>query len=190
MTSRNLLLAGVAAGALVLTGPAVAQGLSVPQSLYGTVSGGTATYFDQGGFEFDYLGFVIAGQAGFRLTPEMRVEGEIAYQSTSAEDDIGLVDVDVDLTAIRTSASVYYDFNSVSIGGMTPYAGGGLGFTFIEVDFDNGFGSDDDTELSAHLEGGSTLKLSNNLDLVPAARWELTDDASNFQLRVGARFWF
>lgn len=190
MTSRNLLLAGVAAGALALTGPVAAQGLSVPQNLYGGISGGTATFFDQGGFEFDYLGFVIAGQVGFRLTPDLRIEGEIAYESTSAEDDIGIIDIDVDVTVFRPSVSAYYDFNTISIGGMTPYAGAGLGFSFLEADFDNGFGSDDDTELSAHLEGGTTLALSNSLDLVPAARWELTDDASNIQLRVGARFWF
>ena len=34
------------------------------------------------------------------------------------------------------------------------------------------------------------MTLGNNLDLVPLARWELTDDASNIQFRVGARLWF
>ena len=185
MTSRNLLLAGVAAGALALTGPVAAQGLSVPQSLYGGVSGGTATYFDQGGLEYDILGFVIAGQVGFRLTPDIRVEGELAYESTSAEIDLILNDIDVDVSAFRPSVSAYYDFNTISIGGLTPFAGAGLGFSFLDAD-----PGGDDTELSANLDGGATLKLSNNLDLAPLARWELTDDASNFQLRVGARFWF
>lgn len=188
MMSRNILLAGVAAGALAMTGPAAAQGFSTPQNLYGGVSVGTATFFDQGNLEYDYLGFVIAGQVGFRLTPDVRVEGEIAYESASAE--IDGTNIDADVSAIRTSASAYYDFNTISIGGMTPYAGGGLGFSFLEIDFDRGFGDADDTELSAHVEGGATLNLGNNLDLVPAARWELTDDASNFQLRVGARLWF
>lgn len=187
MTSRTILLAGVAAGALALTGPAAAQGFSTPQNLYGGLAVGTATFFDQNNLEYDYLGFVIAGQMGLRLSPDLRVEGEIAYESATAE--IDGTNTDVDVTAIRTSASAYYDFNTISIGGMTPYAGGGLGFSFLEADVDGG-GSDDDTELSAHVEGGATLNLGSNLDIVPSARWELTDDASNFQLRVGTRFWF
>ncbi len=190
MTSKNMWLAGVAVCALALAGPAAAQGFSTPQGLYAGLSGGTATFFDQGGFEFDYFGFVIAVQVGMRLTPDLRVEGEIAYESTSAEDDIGIIDVDVDVTVVRPSVSAYYDFNTISIGGMTPYAGGGLGFSFIEADFNRGFGSDDDTEISAHVEGGATLDMGGNLGIVPAARWELTDDASNVQLRVGARLWF
>ncbi len=187
MTSRNIWLAGVAAGAIAMTGPVAAQGFSTPQNLYGGVSGGTATFFDQNNLEYDYFGFVIAGQIGFRMTPELRVEGEIAYESATAE--IDGTNIDVDVTALRPSVSAYYDFNTISLGGMTPYAGGGLGFSFLEADVDGG-GSDDDTELSAHVEGGASMNLSNGLDLVPAARWELTDDASNFQLRVGARFWF
>lgn len=187
MTSRNMWLAGVAAGAIAMTGPAAAQGFSTPQGLYGGVSAGTTTYFDQGALEYDILGFVIAAQVGMRLTPDLRVEGELAYESTSAEFDGVFNNVDVDVTAFRPSVSAYYDFNTISIGGMTPFAGGGLGLSFLEAD---GIGSADDTEPSAHVDGGATLNLGNNLDIVPLARWELTDDASNFQLRVGARFWF
>ncbi|MEM7044377.1 MAG: porin family protein [Pseudomonadota bacterium] len=179
-------MAAAALGMVASSGTALAQS----SQLYGGVSAGTATYFDQGGFEFDYLGFVLAGQLGMRLTPDLRVEGELSYQSTSAEDDIGIIDVDVDLTVIRPSVSAYYDLNTVSLGGLTPFVGGGLGLAFIEADFDSGFGSDDDTELSANLDAGANMSLGGNLDLVPMARWELTDDASNIQLRVGARLWF
>lgn len=167
---------------------AVAQSPAPLESFYGGVSVGTATYFDQGNLEYDYLGYVIAGQAGFRILPDLRVEGEIAYESTSAEIDLILVnDIDVDVTAFRGSASAYYDFNTIAIGGLVPYGGGGLGITVLDAD--SGLADADDTELSAHLEGGASMKLGSNLDLVPAARWELTDDASNFQLRIGARFW-
>ncbi|MGI9489605.1 MAG: outer membrane beta-barrel protein [Geminicoccaceae bacterium] len=187
MTSRNIWLASVAAGAIAMTGPAAAQGFSAPQSLYGGVSVGTATFFDNNNLEYDYFGFVIAGQVGIRLSPDIRVEGELAYESTTAEIDD--TNIDVDVTAFRPSVSAYYEFNTITLGGMTPYAGGGLGISFLEADVDGG-GSDDDEELSAHVEGGATLKLNNSLDIVPAARWELTDDASNFQFRVGTRFWF
>ena len=187
MTSRYIWLAGVAAGTIAMTDPAAAQGYGAPQQLYGGISGGTATYFDDNNLEYDYLGFVIAGQVGMRLSPDIRVEGELAYESTTAEIDD--TNIDVDVTAFRPSVSAYYDFNTITLGGMTPYVGGGLGISFLETDVDGG-GSADDEELSAHLEGGATLKLNNSLDFVPAARWELTDDASNFQFKVGTRFWF
>ena len=170
----------------VTTGSALAQS-SAPGQVYAGGSIGTATYFDNDGVEFDYFGFVIAGQAGYRLTPNIRAEGELAYESTSGETDIGNVDVDV--SVLRASVGAYYDFNAITFGGLTPYAGGGVGLTSTEVDFDGG-GSDDDIELTAHVEAGGTLKLGTNLDLVPAARLETIDDTTNLQLRVGARFWF
>lgn len=176
------------AGAIFAASASAVQAQAPLQQYYGGVSVGTATYFDQNNLEYDYLGFVIAGQIGYRLSPDLRVEGELAYESTSAE--IDGTNIDVDVTALRGSASAYYDFNTISLGGLTPYAGGGLGFSSVEFDFDSIFGDNDDTEISAHVEGGGSMKLGSNLDLVPAARWELTDDASNFQLRVGARFWF
>lgn len=182
--------ASLAFGVTMAAGSAFAQSPGSPTGPYVGLSAGTATYFDQSGFEFDYFGFVVAGQVGMRLSPDFRVEGELSYQSTSAEDDILGINVDVDLTVIRPSVSAYYDFSAANLGGMTPFVGAGLGIAFLEADFNRGFGSDDDTELSANLDAGANLSLGNNLDLVPMARWELTDDASNIQLRVGARLGF
>ncbi len=159
------------------------------QSYYAGLSAGTATFFDQGGFEYDYFGYVVAGQVGYRMSPSLRVEAELSYAASSADDNILGVNVDVDTTVIRPSVSAYYDFVGVSLGGLTPFAGAGLGIAFAEVDADIG-GSVEDEELSAHLDGGANLALGSGLDLVPMARWELTDDLSNFQLRLGARFGF
>jgi opacity protein-like surface antigen len=171
---------------MVTAGSAAAQS-PAPLQLYGGLSGGTATFFDEDGLEYDYLGIVLAGQIGFRMTPDIRIEGEIAYESTTAE--IDGTSIDVDVTALRPSVSAYYDLNTVSLGGLTPFVGGGLGISFLEADVDGG-GSADDEELSANLDAGASMSLGGNLDLVPLARWELTDDASNIQFRVGARLWF
>lgn len=178
MYSRKLFHAGVAVGALLLASPAVAQSTG---QLYGAVAAGSATFFDEGGLEYDYLGYVLAGQVGMRMSPELRVEGEISYAASSAE--IDGTSFDVDVTVIRPSISALYDFNGVGLGGMTPYLGAGVGIAFI--DFDSGLG--DDEELSAHFDAGAILDLGS-FSFVPAARWELTDDASNLQLRAGILF--
>lgn len=171
--------ATTALATMVTAGTAFAQS----SDLYVGLSGGTATYFDQNNLEYDYFGYVVAGQMGMRLSPELRVEGELAYESTSAE--IDNTNIDVDVSVLRPSVSAYYDLTAMSLGGMTPFAGAGLGISFLDVD-----GGGDDEELSAHLDGGLNMALGSGLDLVPLARWELTDDASNFQLRVGARVGF
>lgn len=188
MQTRTLSITAILTGALLASTSSSAQTFGSPQQLYGGLVLGTATYFDQDNLDYDYFGVVIAGQVGIHLSPELRVEGELAYQSTEAEVDD--TNIDVDVTAFRGSVSAYYDFLNLSLGGLTPYAGGGVGITAIEFEFDDVFGDDDENELSAHVEGGGSLKLNSNLDIVPAARWELTDDASNLQFRVGTRFRF
>lgn len=170
----------LALGVALSSAPASAQS----SQFYVAFSGGTATYFDQNNLEYDYFGYVVAAQAGFRMSPELRLEGEFAYESTSAE--IDNTNIDVDVEAYRLSGTVYYDFTSLSTGGLLPFAGVGLGITSLEANNN----VSDDTELSANLDGGASMPLGGNLDLVPMARWELTDDASNFQLRLGARLWF
>lgn len=188
MQIRTSSIAIIAAGTLLAAAPSKAQTFGSPNQLYGGLVLGSATYFDQDNLEYDYLGIVFAGQVGMHLSPDLRVEGELAYQSTEAEVDNTSIDVDV--TAFRGSISAYYDFLNLSLGGLTPYAGGGVGITAIEFEFDDVFGDDDETELSAHIEGGGSLKLDRNFEFVPAARWELTDDASNIQFRVGTRYRF
>lgn len=176
MGTRHVYAGAIAVAALLTAGSATAQS----QEIYAGGAIGTATFFDQGNIEYDYLGFVIAGQVGYRWTPDIRLEAEIAYESTEAE--VSGINFDVDV--LRLGASAYYDFHGVSIGGMTPFAGGGLGLADLD-----GRAGVVGTEPSAHIDGGASLTLGTNIDVVPMARWELTDDASNFQLRVGARFW-
>ena len=173
-----------ALGAMLTAGSVEAQSLrTVEPKLYGGLSLGTTTYFDDRGLEYDYIGFVIAGQLGLRLSPDIRVEGELAYETTSGE--IDGTNIDIDLDVLRLAGTAYYDFSSLSFGGLLPFAGAGLGIS--DLDFEGG---GDDTELSANLDVGASLSLTNNLDIVPMTRWELTDDASNFQIRAGARLWF
>ena len=179
---RRSIMCCASAAFMLAAVPSYAQSLDGLQGFYAGGAIGTATFFDQGDIEYDYLGYVIAGQAGYRLTPDLRVEAELAYEATEGE--IGSVNVDLDF--FRLGASAYYDFNTVSVGGLLPFAGGGVGI----VDGDGGRTGVGGTEPSVHLDGGASMRLGDNLDIVPMARWELIDDASNVQLRVGARFWF
>ena len=175
--------AAVFSVALLLSNSSLAQ---QPQGqIYVGGALGTATFFDQGNLEYDYFGTVIAAQAGYRVLPNLRVEAELAYEQTSAEFDVGFFDVDIDVDVYRTSASAYYDMDFITTGGLLPYVGGGLGFSYLDSQRQfNG-----DFEPSAHVEGGVALEVGQNIQIVPAARWEITDDASNIQFRVGARFW-
>jgi len=187
MAHWHIWTASAALSVILTAGSTTAQSQALqlqPQpQIYGGLAVGTATYFDQSGVEFDFFGFVIAGQLGFRISPDIRIEGELAYETTSGE--IDGTNIDFDLDVLRISGSAYYDFNTISVGGLVPFAGVGLGISALEVE-----GGGDDTEISANLDGGASLSLGSNIDIVPLARWELTDDASNFQVRAGARLWF
>ena len=139
---------------LLTAGSIKAQSLTTTKpDRYGGLSLGTATYFNDRGLDYDYVGFVVAGQLGFRISPEIRVEGELAYETTSGE--AGGTNATIDLDVLRLAGTAYYDFNAVSFGGLLPFVGVGLGFSSLDFE-----GGGDDTEVSANLDGGASLSLS------------------------------
>jgi len=155
---------------------------------------GQSTFFDVdvdggGEVEFDFLGLFISGAVGYRLSPNIRAEAELLFESA----DIDNSSAETDL--VRLTVSGYVDLaptTLIGFSGVTPYVGGGAGIANVE------FGSDDETEFTLHAEGGVSVPIANQVDFVPGFRLEYTfldddvfdDDLVIAQLRAGLRYSF
>lgn len=181
--------AAVVGATLLLSGTAMAQQASIGPYVGGAV--GQSTFWDVDNTEFDFLAFFISGVAGYRVSSNLRAEAELLYE---------LADLDnfnVDIEVLRGTVSGYFDFAPIAMGNtaLTPYAGGGLGFSNVEI-------NNDENAFTWHAEGGVSIPIGNNLEIVPGIRFEYTfldnDGAFNdpddnlwvTQLRAGVRYSF
>lgn len=183
--------AAVFGATLLFSGASMAQQASTGPYIGGAV--GQSIFWDTelnngGDLEYDFLAFFLSGALGYRVSPNLRAEAELLYES--AEIDNSFLDIEV----IRATVSGYFDMNPISMAGraITPYVGGGLGFANIDI-------IDDDTELTWHAEGGVAIPVAKNLEFVPGIRFEYIfiddngiDDDSIWvtQLRAGVRYSF
>lgn len=183
--------AAVFGATLLFSGTSMAQQASTGPYVGGAV--GQSIFWDTernvgGDLEYDFFSLFISGLAGYRVSPNLRAEAELLYES--AESDNSFFDIEV----FRGTVSGYFDFNPIAMGSyaLSPYVGGGLGFANIEL-------VDDDFEFTWHAEGGVSLPIGNNLDIVPGIRFEyITIDQNNIdddsvwvtQLRAGVRYSF
>ncbi len=186
MTSRNIWLAGVAAGAIAMTGPAAAQSYVPQQGFYVGGAIGQSTFWDVDNIEFDLLGFHFSAIAGIRLSPNLRTEGELLYEFADIDDS------NADIEVTRFLGSAYYDFAPLTLlgqAGIRPYMGAGGGFANVDV-------IDDDVELTVHGGVGASVPMASNFELVPGVRLSYTtldgggDDLWVTQFRVGMRYSF
>ncbi len=189
MISR--ILATVFGAVLLSSGTSMAQQAST--GLYAGAAVGHSTFWDTeleggGDLEYDLLSFFLSGALGYRVSPNLRAEAELLYESADIDNSI------FDLEVFRATVSGYFDFNAINMGGaaLSPYIGAGFGFANIEI-------IDDETELTWHAEGGVSVPIANNLDFVPGFRFEYIfldengiDDDSLWvtQLRAGVRYSF
>lgn len=174
-------------GAVLLSSPVMAQ-QRLPQSgLYIGGSLGQSTFWDVDNVEFDLLGIMFSGIAGYRFSPGFRAEAELLYESA----DIDNSNADVEVT--RFLASAYFDLNGfdmLGLSGIRPYGGIGGGLANVDI------GVDDDTEITLHGEVGVSAPIAGNLELVPGIRISYTtldgggDDLWVTQLRAGIRYSF
>ncbi len=167
-------------------------------SLYAAAVAG-AQLSDGGAGAFDHnAGYVAGGQFGIVLKP-WRVESEITYQRTDYDD---AVDLTFDLEVIRGTIGLYYDVKPIAaLGGISPYAGGGLGAASLEVSGTDGNGFKDDTiSFTLHGETGINLSLTDQIAVAPHYRFEwfdsggetagANDDFYAHALRVSLRVFF
>ncbi len=182
-----ILLSGVA----LFTGSAMAQAdppeVSEVHGFYAGGAVGQSIFWDIDDVEFDLSSFMISVLGGYRLDPNLRMEGEFLYES--AENKQGGFDLEI----TRLLGTAYYDFapNELLRIPSRPYAGAGAGL----ANLDNGNG-DDELELTVHGEVGISVPISGNLELVPGVRVSYTtldgggDDVWVTQLRAGFRYAF
>ncbi|MBS4048647.1 MAG: porin family protein [Alphaproteobacteria bacterium] len=204
---RRLALA-VLAAALVTT-PALAQD-KLNTGWYGALSGSYLLPEDTDGpsnstLEYDN-GFAIYGAAGYRFPNGFRAEAELGYGNIDLDRlRVGTTNAklngDVDL--FTATGAVYYDFATGS--SFSPYVGAGAGVARQKsstVSATSGgttvtVNGDSSTDLTAFGEAGVSIRLSSNLDLVPAYRYQWIDDGEGgfddttaHVFKVGLRYWF
>lgn len=88
-------------------------------------------------------GLIVSGGAGAHLTPNIRLEGELAY--LQADGDGG-----GDLKTTAAFLNGYYDFNPDGV--WRPYVGAGVGYGSVELD--GGGVDDDDAGLAYQFKAG------------------------------------
>jgi opacity protein-like surface antigen len=161
---------------------------------YASIAAGQSIFWDTernigSDIEYEFFSLFLSGALGYRITPNLRAEAELLYESADT-DNFGSLDIEI----FRGTVSGYFDFNSLNMGGypISPYVGGGLGFASVEL-------VDDEIGLTWHIEGGVSVPIANNLEIVPGLRFEYNAIDDNFveddsiwvtQVRVGVRYSF
>jgi opacity protein-like surface antigen len=160
------------------------QGASA-QNIYVGVQGGLNLTFESEIDGFDALtydpGFVVSGVVGYKIIPNVRLEGELAYRLNDLDEIVGFP-IPGDMSSLAVMGNVFYDFTTGSP--LTPYIGGGLGVANVEIDFDVPGGKDDDTVFAYQVALGAAYELSPAAALTLDLRYFGTENADLF----GAEF--
>ena len=131
---------------------------------------------EDGELSFD-TGFAVAGAIGTSID-SFRVEGEVSYQSNDIDevsiDGLGSVDIDGDVTALSLLLNGYYDFSNDSA--FTPYLTAGIGYSNVEVDFDDLGGSENDSVFAYQLGAGVGYAVTDNVTIDAKYRYFATED--------------
>lgn len=123
------------------------------------------------------LGFGFGAFVGGRVTPNVRIEGEIGYRSNDLESLGGGV-VGGDVTSLAFMANAYYDIPVQSA--VIPYVGAGVGMADVEM---SGLRNDTDTVFAFQLMAGGAVPVSPNVALTAEYRLFATDDPRAADLR-------
>jgi opacity protein-like surface antigen len=172
-----------AADAFTLDAPYVAGqiGLNMPTGDSGTLDNDAA----------------FAGALGYRIHPNIRVEGEVSYRKNDYSDTIGGITASGDTKVATALINGWYDFTNSSK--FTPYVGGGVGFSRGWATL-NALGvtvKEKDSAFTYQLGGGVAYALNDRLDLTTDYRYldtanfsDIGDDYRAHEIRVGMRYSF
>ncbi|WP_341898835.1 porin family protein [Ferrovibrio terrae] len=151
-------------------------------------------------------GYSFAGQYGYRLPNNLRLEAELGYGSIDNDSyhaNGGRTGVRGDTDQYSLTGAAYYDIATGTP--LTPYAGAGAGLMHQRFDRPaataNGStlpgNSDSSTDLTAFGEVGVGYKLASSLEIVPSYRYQWINDGANglddstqHVARLGFRSWF
>lgn len=161
----------------------------VPVLVVLLLSGAAAPALAQGtqGIRWDGWGV----RAGFSSNPDQFYGGvhfnlgefakNVRFRPTA---EIGFGD---SVTLFQALAEAHYIFSKVQV--WKPYVGGGLGFTYANVDDnDNGNGDDSDTEFSLAAVGGVETKLKSGNGFLLELKIGLGDNDPDVKFGVGWSF--
>lgn len=155
-----------------------------------------------GGLELTYdAGLAVSGAVGYGVTPNVRVEGELAFRSNDLDElCFGSLcgDAGDSMSAFTFMANAFYDFDTGS--SWRPYVGGGLGIAVVTLDPATG-SEDDDTVFAGQLGAGVGFDITPQVILTFDYRLIVTEDPTfstlgftseylGHTLAVGARFHF
>ena len=185
-----------AMGFFAIAPSALAQNPSPLSGLYIGFNGGAIWVADQSSeadvnafsdladvdIEHDW-GYQFAGQLGYQLQPNVRVETEISYETADAERNISFlntnIDIDQELSILSGTIGIFLDLWPV--GPIIPYIGGGVGYAKVEVDGDDNFGDVEQNVFMAFGEAGVPYNLTPELSIAPSVRfnWYGTEEEDN-----------
>jgi len=165
--------------------PAVNQG----SERYFSLFGGVTALDDQTsvGFQREVLadfdeGFNVGGAIGKRINGgPYRVEGEFTFRSNEADginfNGNPVPNVDGGIDSYAAMLNVFRDFNGN--GRIKPYIGGGLGFAFVDADFQYGglpaIVDGDDSTFAYQAMAGVTAQLRSGMDVFIEYRFFAAD---------------
>ena len=120
------------------------------------------THFNYEGVNYmvDFkTGFTVGASVGANLTPDLRGEVELAFQTYDVDDvetNGSATSGDGQIDSYFLMANLWRDFD---LGGFHPYVGGGVGVAMMDVniDFDSGENVDD-TTLALAAQAGSGIR--------------------------------
>jgi len=176
-------------GAMLLaasTGSLAADGKTYVGASAGLFMVNESTLTDNAGYTakatFDQ-GIVVRGFGGYAFGAGTRVEGELSYGNTNIDKIKSTsgtsVKINSELWAISLMANVYYDIKTQSI--VTPYIGGGIGFSNVNAERGTANGttvwrSDSDTVLAYQIGAGAGFEVNKNVTIDVGYRYFGTQD--------------
>lgn len=191
MTSHRCLTLSAISAAVLVTAASMAAAQSVPDRMkavpdregaYFTAGAGLLSVTDNEGVIMGVpvelktdSGWAAFGGIGYRMN-YIRSELELAYGETSYDsvDAMGIsFPIEGDVEIFQGSIGVYMDIPTGMV--VTPYLGGGGGFSNVDVASftidGTRFEGASDTYWQAFVEGGLSLALTDQLEVVPSYRF-------------------
>lgn len=158
---------------------------------------GLNTFYDQeftdsasgnsGDFEIDN-DFSFAGALGLRLSPQVRLEGELSYRNTDVQradiQGVGSFDMGGKFKSTVLFANAYYDFDVPWA--IQPFIGGGLGYGWHSVDIGDGSGflsnaTADESSIMWNVAAGVKYRINPELAFTGGYRY-----VDSFDLDIGS----